>query len=297
MREFEEIKKHLKLKTDEREGVFFYLPQASEFKKQEIIFHDAIHQAEEEVHQLNSLRNVYYHDYFKKYLNNLSKDSIILELGAGSGYDSLPLVKSGHQLIISDISPKSVLGVKARLASSYPELAEQPIYLVADGQHLPLPDQAVEAVFMVACLHHFENQATALDELTRVVKPGGQIICAMEPSKFMMSFTKLFSRSKSLRIHQGHSEADETHPGYNKSAWQRLTINKPLAITKLKRVWLAQGFLHYGLEALFRIFKLKKRLKIPRWLEWALWLVDEILLTIPFINQLNWHWLVVISRI
>ncbi len=297
MPKFEEIKESLRQNCLLNDGIFFYLPKISEFQKQEISFHDAIHQDEEEVHQLRALRNTYYHDYFKKFIYQLPEGSVILEVGSGSGYDLWPILKVGYQVIATDISPASVKSIKNKVDGQFSQFANNMVYLVADGQNLPLPDQSVDAVFLVAALHHFENQHSALTELARVVRPGGQIILAMEPSRFMMSFTKLFSGSQSLRIHQGHSEADETHPGYNKSDWQRLIINNQLSITKLKRVWLLQGFLHYGLEAIFRIFKLKKRIKIPLFIEWPLLIIDEVLLKIPIVNQLNWHWITVISRI
>lgn len=296
MPEFEKIREHLLTTAEDKSGLFFYLPKVSEFQQREIEFHDAIHQDEEEVHQLNTLRNVFYHDYFKRFLFCLPAGAVILEVGSGSGYDLWPVLEHGYKLIVSDISPASVEFIKKQVDAQFSELADKIIYLVADGQNLPLPDSSVDAVFMVACLHHFENKRSALTEIARVLKPGGQIICAMEPSRFMMWLTKLLSSAKSLRIHDGHSEADETHPGYSKNDWKKIISDNPLSMVRLKRVWLLQGFLHYGLEALFRIFKLKKRLVLPRWLEWPLLIADEILLKIPIINLLNWHWIVVIKK-
>ncbi|MDP2586464.1 MAG: class I SAM-dependent methyltransferase [Candidatus Komeilibacteria bacterium] len=297
MREFEEIIEFIKTKSQNSQGVFLYLPNLTDFQKQEMEFHDAIHQDEIEVHQLNALRNVYYHNYFKKFLYRLPKSSVILEVGSGSGYDLFSVLEQGYNLIASDISPASVGFIKKQVDVRFSLLADKIIYLVADGQNLPLPDNSVDAVFLVACLHHFENQHSALTEIARVLKPGGQIILAMEPSRFMMWFTKLFSSAKGLRIHDGHSEADETHPGYGRSDWEKIIADNPLSMVRLKRVWLLQGFLHYGLEALFRIFKLKKRIKLPLFIEWPLLIIDELLLKIPIINQLNWHWIAVISRI
>lgn len=296
MPEFEKIIENLTSRTQNSAGVFLFLPKTlTEFQKQEIEFHDAIHQDEAEVHQLNALRNVYYHNYFKKFLCRLPAGSIILEVGSGSGYDLWPVLEQGYHVIASDISPASVEFIKKQVDARFGELSNNIIYLVADGQNLPLPDNSVDAIFLAACLHHFENQQSALTESARVLKPGGQVICAMEPSRFMMWLTKLFSSAKSLRIHDGHSEADETHPGYSRADFEKLT-GSGLSIVKLKRVWLLQGFVHYGLEAMFRIFKLKKRLKLPRWLEWPLLIADEVLLKIPIINLLNWHWIVVIKK-
>lgn len=291
----ERIIQELKSKTNYQNGIFYYLTEVTDFQKKEIEFHDKIHQDEEEVHQLNSLRNKFYHNYFKKWIYQLPKDSVILEIGGGSGFDLLPLLKKGYSVIESDISVKSVKSIKSKVEVKYPQYKNQVIYLVADGQNLPLSDASVVATFMVAAFHHFENQQKALSEIRHVTQKEGLIILAMEPSKFMMWFTKLFQKLKKLRIHQGHSKADETHQGYSKSELEKV-IGHRSSVIKLKRVWLLLGFLHYGLEAIYRLFKLKKRIKIPRFVEWILLVIDEIVLRVPIINQLNWHWIVVVKN-
>ena len=296
MPKFEEIKIYLQQKTKYRQGIFYYLPSLTDFQKKEINFHDKIHQDEEEIHQLNTVRNKFYHNYFKKYLYKLPKNSIFLEIGSGSGYDALDILKKGYNLIISDISSETIKSIKDKIDCQFPQYKNQVIYLVADGQNLPFKNNLIDAVFMVASLHHFENQQDLISETNRILKKDGLMIFAMEPSKFMMRFTKLFTKSKSLRIHNGHSEADETHLGYSKKDFKSSIINNQSLVIKAKRVWLTLGFLHYALEAIFRLFKLKKRIKIFKIIEWILLIFDEFLLYIPLINKLNWHWIVVYKK-
>jgi len=306
---FEEIIKELKLlsaslvakragrhgKAKDVNGIFVYLPKVSDFTKKEIDFHDQIHQDEIEVHQLNTIRNYYYHNYFLKWLYKLPQDSTILEIGSGSGFDLMPLIKQGYNVIASDISQGSVESIQETVKKKSPLYENKVAFLVADGQNLPFKDNSVDATFLVATFHHFEDQVLAFKEIKRVTKKNGLIILAMEPSRFMMRFTKLFKNSKKLRIHSSYSEADETHNGFIKSDFKKL-INHNASIIKIKRVWLLLGFLHYKLEALHRIFKLKKRLKAPRLFEWLLLVLDEILLQLPIINQLNWHWIIIIQN-
>ncbi len=284
-------------KEEDQDGAFLYLPELTDFQKKEIEFHDKIYQDEEELHQLNTVRNKFYHDYFKKWIYKLPKDSVILEVGGGSGFDLIPLLKKGYSVIESDLSAESVKSVKRLVEKAYSQYKNQVIYLAADGQNLPLSDNSVGAVFMAATFHHFEDQQKAFKEFQRVTKKGGLIILAMEPSRFIMWFTKLFRSSRNLRIHKDYSEADESHKGYSKKDLESLIINHQSSILKLKRVWLILGFLHYGLEAIYRLLKLKKRLKVPRFIECLLLFVDEILLKIPIINNLNWHWILIIKKI
>jgi len=284
----EEINKRCRQPCQQLGGVFYYLPQVSDFQKKEINFHQQIYQEEEEIHQLASWRNRFYHQYFKKWLLRLPPSSLILEIGAGSGFDLSPLLERGYRVITSDISQDSVIAIKEKFNGQYPD---QLGYLVADGGNLPFADNAVEASFMVAAFHHLENPAKALAEIKRVTTPDGLIILAMEPSKFMRRFTGLFSNYKKLRVHHGYSVADETHSGFSRADF----IEFGLPVLKIKRVWLLLGFVHYGLEALFRLFKLKKRITMPLFFEWLLLVLDEVLLQVPLINRLNWHWIVVLK--
>lgn len=292
MPNFKEIKEHLLNKTRERDGVFYYFTENSEFLRQEVIFHDAICNEEEEIHQLNSPRNRHYHEYFKKFLYRLPKESAILEIGSGGGFDLPPLLAKGYSIIACDISANSIKSIKNKFETRF---KNQLIYLVANGQDLPFVDNSVDAVFMSASLHHFENQSGILAEIKRVVKKDGLIIFAMEPSKFMMRFTKLFGRFKKMRVYEERSAADEQHKGYGKNDFIRFSA-EGFRLLKLKRVWLICGFLHYGSEALYRLLKLKKRLKLPSMVELALIVIDEILLKIPIVNRLNWHWICVLEN-
>ena len=289
MPRLEEVKGILREKAEEKDGVFSYLPRLSDFTRQEIEFHDRIQADEEEIHQLNSLRNRYYHDYFRKYLLRLPADSVMLEIGSGSGFDCLPLIEAGKQVIVSDISFDSIRGIKEKIG-----LRGNVVYLVADGEQLPLADNSVDALFLAASLHHFPSAERILGEIRRVVKKGGLVIFAMEPSRFMMRFTRLFASNKSLRIHEGRSEADETHPGYNSADWKRIVSG--FEVIELKRAWLTLGLLHYCLEGIYRLLRLKKRIRMPRVIEWILLVLDEILLKIPLINMINWHWIVVLTK-
>lgn len=293
-----EIKEQLKKKgLAENQGIFIYLDKLTDFEKQEIAFHDQIVVNEREVHQLDSLRNRYYHDYFKKWLLKLPEDSVILEIGAGSGYDALPLLKSSYQLIESDISLQSVRLVKQNVEKILGDRAlDSLLYLVADGQKLPLENDSVGGVFLVATLHHFQDQLKALLELKRVVKKDGLLVLAMEPSVLMMKLTKLFAGSKKLRIFDSSSVADENHPGYSRRELLSLFDRSGWRLVRLKPVWLTLGVIHYALEFLFRFFKFKKRLKLPWLIEGLFLLLDELLLRLPLIKKLNWHWIVVLRK-
>jgi len=297
MPEFNKIKAQLIKKCQIKDGIFVYLPELSVWQKKEIDFHDTICSLEEESHQLHSWRNFYYHRYFQDYLLALGKNAILLEIGAGNGYDGLALLKNGARLIESDISLTSIKAIKDKAQKQSLDNEQQIIYLVADGAALPLPTHSVDAVFLVAAFHHFEKQDEVLREIVRVLKVDGLLVMGMEPSRFMMGFTKLFVNLKVLRnVNGSSSTADDHHKGYGAQDFYNLTERYDFRLLDLKRVWFLLGFWHYGSEAIFRLFKLKKRLKLPLVAEKTLRIIDEWLLKIPVLWKFNWHFIAVFKK-
>jgi ubiquinone/menaquinone biosynthesis C-methylase UbiE len=104
-----------------------------------------------------------------------------LEVGAGTGYFSLNLVRAGivREATCSDISPGMVralnanaerLGLKVRTAR-------------ADAESLPFADQSFDLVLGHAVLHHLPDLERAFSEFHRVLAPGGWVVFAGEPSR------------------------------------------------------------------------------------------------------------------
>jgi SAM-dependent methyltransferase len=104
-----------------------------------------------------------------------------LEIGAGTGYFSLNLLQSGaiSRVTCSDISP----GMLETLSANADRLGLEVQTVVADAQALPLPDESFDLVFGHAVLHHVPDLAAALGECRRVLRPGGYLAFAGEPSR------------------------------------------------------------------------------------------------------------------
>ena len=105
-----------------------------------------------------------------------------LEIGAGTGYFSLNLMQAGvvRDATCTDISPGMVttLGANAaRLGLTSVRAAR------ADAESLPFGDSSFDLVLGHAVLHHLPNLDTAFAEFHRVLRPGGRIVFAGEPSR------------------------------------------------------------------------------------------------------------------
>jgi SAM-dependent methyltransferase len=104
-----------------------------------------------------------------------------LEIGAGTGYFGLNLLQAGviGELTCADISP----GMLATLADNAARLGVDVSTAVADAETLPFEDQSFDVVFGHAVLHHLPHLDRALAEIHRVLRRGGRIVFAGEPSR------------------------------------------------------------------------------------------------------------------
>ena len=107
-----------------------------------------------------------------------------LEIGCGTGYFSLNLMQAGviGQLTCTDISPGMVSALTANAERL--GLSDRVRATPADAEALPFPDQSFDLVLGHAVLHHLPDLDRSFSEFLRVLRPGGRIVFAGEPSRF-----------------------------------------------------------------------------------------------------------------
>lgn len=105
-----------------------------------------------------------------------------LEVGAGTGYVALNLLRSGmlEDGVCTDISP----GMLEALSANARRLGVEVELVVADAEHLPLREASFDLVFGHAVLHHLPDLNRAFAEFHRVLRPGGLVAFAGEPSRY-----------------------------------------------------------------------------------------------------------------
>jgi ubiquinone/menaquinone biosynthesis C-methylase UbiE len=103
-----------------------------------------------------------------------------LEIGAGTGYFSLNLLRQGviGSAVATDISP----GMLERLTETARELGLSIEAREADAEALPFADGSFDLVLGHAVLHHLPGLDTALAEFRRVLAPEGTLAFMGEPS-------------------------------------------------------------------------------------------------------------------
>jgi ubiquinone/menaquinone biosynthesis C-methylase UbiE len=86
-----------------------------------------------------------------------------VDVGCGEGRLGRVLAASGHRVVGFDASPTS-----AHAAATHPEA--HPV-AVADAVRLPLPGGAADLAIAFMSLHDFDDLASAVTEVARVLTP------------------------------------------------------------------------------------------------------------------------------
>jgi ubiquinone/menaquinone biosynthesis C-methylase UbiE len=104
-----------------------------------------------------------------------------LEIGAGTGYFTLNLLRAGvlREAVASDISP----GMLRALSASAADLGLAVETVACEASSLPFDDASFDLVFGHAVLHHLPDLASAFREFRRVLRPGGVVAFCGEPSR------------------------------------------------------------------------------------------------------------------
>jgi ubiquinone/menaquinone biosynthesis C-methylase UbiE len=96
----------------------------------------------------------------------------LLEIGCGLGTDLLQFARGGARVTGIDLSNASIDLVKKRFSLyGLPIRAES-----ADAENLPFPDDSFDVVYSFGVLHHTPNTQKAIDEIYRILRPGGEIV-------------------------------------------------------------------------------------------------------------------------
>ncbi len=119
------------------------------------------------------------------------EDMELLDLGGGTGLNAETLSKAGAKVTIVDYSEPML---KRAAAKKMPVVR----LICSAAEALPLPDCSFDIVLISDAWHHFRDQAGVINEVKRVLRPGGRLyIIDFDPgrkaTKFIAFFEKLLA--------------------------------------------------------------------------------------------------------
>jgi SAM-dependent methyltransferase len=99
------------------------------------------------------------------------RDKDVLEIGCGSGVHTKALAAAGARVTGIDLTPRAVELTGRRLAAH--GLAATVVE--GDAERLPFPDASFDWVWSWGVIHHSSNTERVLEEIARVLRPGGGV--------------------------------------------------------------------------------------------------------------------------
>ena len=135
------------------------------------------------------------------------RDKAILELGCGMGLDVVEYARHGARVTAIDLSPRSVKLTRRYLDHCGLEAAVQ----AADAEELPFEDETFDLVVARGVLMYTPRPQRAVDEIHRVLRPGGEMLAILHNrhSWFAMlartSGTHLYDEAQDPPINRLHT--------------------------------------------------------------------------------------------
>ena len=104
----------------------------------------------------------------------LTAGATVLDFGAGTGWFARFLTQLGCRVLLLDVS-ETALAKARELYERLPIIGDRPSpeFLRFDGRTVPLPDASVDRVLSFHAFHHVPHPVAILQELGRVLRPGG----------------------------------------------------------------------------------------------------------------------------
>jgi SAM-dependent methyltransferase len=103
----------------------------------------------------------------------------VLDLGCGAGRHAFEAYRRGARVVAVDLDLKELAPVSDMFAAMRAEGETRPpaqaAAVTADATRLPFPDGSFDAIIVAEMLEHIPNDAAALKEIARVLRPGGTV--------------------------------------------------------------------------------------------------------------------------
>lgn len=122
---------------------------------------------------------VYYHMRKSLALHTGTTLPVVVDLGSGATFFPFAIAHLGCKVVCIDNDPSSQATMRSAIGA-VPSLPGQVDFTLSDGSTLPLPDGAADILYCVSVLEHIPSFEKTIDEIVRVLKPGGQLLLTFD---------------------------------------------------------------------------------------------------------------------
>ena len=136
----------------------------------------------------------------------------VLEVGRGPGSFAEDI--TDVDLTCLDPSPEMLKVAKKRVEMARTSRGESPAdYVQAIAESIPLPDNTYDRVFCLFSFRDFQDKEKGLEEILRVLKPGGQlVICDAGKANWLHGFAGRIWMSTVVQLMARYVTKKKNHP-------------------------------------------------------------------------------------
>ncbi len=224
-----------------------------------------------------------YSDYWnEQFLRHIPENCrTLLECGCGTG-DLLRCLLDRTRIAVGlDISP-DMIGEAVIQTQNKPNVS----WIVSPGERLPFKDAVFDVVCFRGALHHMADEAQALREAHRVLRPGGRLLLS-EPNgdSLALAFPRYLASILSARFRNDH-KAFRTRP------WLQTISGIGFVVLETKFF----SFLSQPLCGMSDLLPLMKFVRQPERLAKALVALDERLARTPVLRRQSFDFFVAAEK-
>lgn len=178
-----------------------------------------------------------------KEYGKITKDSLVLEIGCGTGRFTFPVLKNSQALIYA-VEPSGEMLSKAK--EKYPQ--ERIVWIKGEAEKLPFCSNSFDCAYMTFVIHHFIDKIKGLKEVFRVLKKSGRCLILTfphshlkkSPSRFFPKVLSIdlarFPSLPQLKKYLQRVGFKKIHYHWSKDYKENLTINEYLSKFKNKYI-------------------------------------------------------------
>lgn len=161
----------------------------------------------------------------------------VLEVGFGAGTDFIQWLRAGARVSGVDLTPEALDNVRHRI--DVYQLPAPETIRVADAEKLPFAADTFDLGYSFGVLHHTPDTVRALQELVRVVQPGGEIKVMLYNRHSVWAFNQWIKHAllqgrpwKSLQWVLWHYTESVGTKGYSRAELARML--PPLGLRRIR---------------------------------------------------------------
>lgn len=99
-----------------------------------------------------------------------------VDLGCGPGYLAIELARAAPAVHVTGVDLSNEMVAEAERIAAQAGLSSQVAFRKGDVQRIPFPDASLDLVVSTLSLHHWSDPMPVLDEVARVLRPGGSFL-------------------------------------------------------------------------------------------------------------------------